>query len=991
MKIFSKKLFKKINISVRNLFLITSIILYSLILSNLCNIKSLCAAEDPWFGGSGVEIGGSLNAGYEPSGLVWHPRLEYAFMVGDDGDVTQIDYDGTIINSWFPGGDLEGITIADKESNYIYLGVEQPDAIREFDLSTGTLTGKTWQLTDWMTGPDNSGLEGLTFVPNGHHPYSPSSSGGLFYAGLQADGKIYVFDVDLSGSDVNHIDTITVVSGMSGISGLNYDVKTKILSAVFSSTSRYIKMKADGTVSGEYQLPGNNQEGVAVTPDGVIYIAEDVGPEVWRFDGDPPAISNINVFSIGESTVTICWHTDKPSDSSVEYGTDTSYGNVTNVDETLKTIHNVLLIGLDPDTGYSCRVISRDANGFRSVSSNKTFRTIPDSGTVSVSSTAELVNAVEQANLGGPNKILIEDGDYLLDGPLHIIADGITVRSASWNRSSVILRGQGMYSYDVSHVFFISGNHTAICDLTLKDVSNHAVQLDVDVDGVVLKNLHILDAYEQLVKIPYNNENLSLRSENGIMEDCLLEYSAGIGPQYYIGGIDGHNCRNWIVRNNIFRNIKSPGEDYAEHAIHFWSGSEDTLVEKNIIINCDRGIGFGLGDRGHIRGIIRNNMIYHDVSEGFADVSIGVESSPGTHIYNNTIYMENSYPNAIEYRFPSTTGVLIANNLTNKDITSRDGATGTVVSNITNAQSSWFTDVTTGNLHLVYNNPSVCDTGQYIDGLVDDIDGGERPEGSGYDIGADEYNSQGSEDNIAPSIPDGLSAKTETSKSVMLQWNASTDNVGVYGYRVYRNGSLTGNTTGTSYKDNNITLNNQYEYRIKAYDFSGNESDYSVSVNVSTIVANLSLASSGGEIISFTSQKNSEKYAANNLIDGKDKLAVTGAWSSEKKPDYPQKFVFKLSGQAELTNIVFRMKGIHDKTIWPEKIKIYTSKYYDRDFKRIKTVYLDSKNSKQSISISKSDTKVNYVKIKIFSNHGNRKFVRISEIKIKGVITGSSI
>lgn len=360
-----------------------------------------------------------------------------------------------------------------------------------------------------------------------------------------------------------------------------------------------------------------------------------------------------------------------------------------------------------------------------------------DSNSTTVSSVSSLVAAISSAESGGPKTILLSDGTYDLDNMIWVGASGITIRSTSGNRDSVILRGDGMTG-SVTHIFNVAGSNFTVRDLTMRNVANHALQLQVDVDSLNIINVHVLDTGEQMIKAAYNANNMSQSSDNGLVLNSLFEYSAGIGPQYYIGGIDVHNGKNWVVRGNTFRNIKSPAEDIAEHAVHFWSESEGTLVEKNLITNCDRGIGFGLGDRGHINGIIRNNMIYHNSTEGFADVGISLESAAGSKVYNNTIYMANSYPNAIEYRFSTTTNISIINNLTNKAITQRDGASGTESNNIETAQASWF-NCSCGNLHLKSSISSVVDQGQSILGLTDDYDGQLRPRGSGIDIGADEY------------------------------------------------------------------------------------------------------------------------------------------------------------------------------------------------------------------------------------------------------------
>jgi len=357
-----------------------------------------------------------------------------------------------------------------------------------------------------------------------------------------------------------------------------------------------------------------------------------------------------------------------------------------------------------------------------------------------VSDATELSYAIVQANSGGDKTIELQDGTYPLDDMLWVEADGVTVCSISGNRDAVIIEGRGMGEH-VTHIFNIAGSSFTVRDVTLQRVGNHAIQLQPGVDSIVIQNIHILDTGEQMVKVSHDPNNPDLSSDNGIMERCLLEYSAGIGPQYYIGGIDAHNAKNWAVRDNTFIGIRSPSQDVAEHAIHFWSNSENTLVERNLIINCDRGIGFGLGDRGHSGGIIRNNMIYHDSSEGFADVGIALESAPHAQVYNNTIYQGHTYPNAIEYRFSSTTGVLIANNLTNKEIALRDGASGSVSHNVSNAEASWFSNPSIGNLHLSSPIPEVVDQGLNIPGLTSDFDGESRPQGEGFDIGADEYGS----------------------------------------------------------------------------------------------------------------------------------------------------------------------------------------------------------------------------------------------------------
>jgi len=350
---------------------------------------------------------------------------------------------------------------------------------------------------------------------------------------------------------------------------------------------------------------------------------------------------------------------------------------------------------------------------------------------------SQLWAAINMANSTGNRTILIADGVYPIASTAsypYITGSNLVFRSLSGNRDAVVLTGQGMQSVDPLTEIGMSlvGDNITIADLTIRDVGNHGISTNSD--NHFIHNVKIQDTYEQMIK-GTSGGNFS---NNVTVQCCLFEYTAGIGPQWYIGGLDIHEGVDWTVRDNIFRNISSPSISLAEHAVHFWDSSAENIVERNIIYNCDRGIGFGLGSSPNTGGIIRNNMIYNDGSGIFDDVGIGLETSPNTQVYNNTIYIE--YQNAIEYRFPATNGVLITNNLTNQAITSRNGGQATLTTNYENALAEWFVDLPQGDLHLVEAIDQVVDQGTDLGSLVlDDLDQLIRPMGLGYDIGTQEW------------------------------------------------------------------------------------------------------------------------------------------------------------------------------------------------------------------------------------------------------------
>jgi hypothetical protein len=88
----------------------------------------------------------------------------------------------------------------------------------------------------------------------------------------------------------------------------------------------------------------------------------------------------------------------------------------------------------------------------------------------------------------------------------------------------------------------------------------------------------------------------------------------------------------------------------------------------------------------------------------------------------------------------------------------------------------------------------------------------------------------GSADGQPPSVPSGVTAAALDSNSIQLAWQASTDDVGVVGYHVYRDGATSPAatlTTGTSWTDSGLQPSSTHSYTVDAFDAAGNTSSKS--------------------------------------------------------------------------------------------------------------------------------------------------------------------
>ena len=93
---------------------------------------------------------------------------------------------------------------------------------------------------------------------------------------------------------------------------------------------------------------------------------------------------------------------------------------------------------------------------------------------------------------------------------------------------------------------------------------------------------------------------------------------------------------------------------------------------------------------------------------------------------------------------------------------------------------------------------------------------------------------QAGADSEPPTVPSNLVATVRSSSQIDLHWSPSTDNVGVAGYLIYRDGTQIGNVSGTSYQNTGLKPATTYLYRVVAYDDAGNHSPASNEVSATT-------------------------------------------------------------------------------------------------------------------------------------------------------------
>lgn len=279
--------------------------------------------------------------GFESSGAVYDPSTDLIYVVDDQGSIASMTTEGQ--NKRYveveDGLDMEAVASTRRDSGFIYVGIEREQTCY-FDIRSVKICDKNraqiWQLEIETLQPTNrkwvldmktgitKGLEGLTWVANGDHPYGKRKAGGVFYASSQKNGHIYVYEINFDATPndahrlVRHIDEFEPFSGYlnNDISDLYFDPGQKILYVLYDKKNKLVEIDISNQshrILENYDLPGESgkHEGITMVSScdagatsTTIYLTDDRnGKGIFSYPAFPISCSKNTSFTVNKSSV----------------------------------------------------------------------------------------------------------------------------------------------------------------------------------------------------------------------------------------------------------------------------------------------------------------------------------------------------------------------------------------------------------------------------------------------------------------------------------------------------------------------------------------------------------------------------------------------------------------------------------------------------------------------------------------------------------------
>ncbi len=370
----------------------------------------------------------------------------------------------------------------------------------------------------------------------------------------------------------------------------------------------------------------------------------------------------------------------------------------------------------------------------------------PAGQTIKVSSVQGLIKAIDQIRPGGT--ILLADGHYMMPHYIEIKTDNVSLRGVSGHRERVVIDGAKSRDGELIGITGCSG--VTIADLTIQNTRYNGFKInsETNVQRLTIYNCIIHNIWQRGVKgvkVPKKNREV-IRPKHCRVQYCLFyndrpkrlsDDPHDIADGNYIGGIDVMYAKNWVISDNVFVGLHGRTRE-GRGAIFIWFDSQDCIIERNIIIDCDAGICLGNPHRANginthcLRFVVRNNFITRATEGGIVTVY-----TQDCKILNNSIHEPDSRLGRLIRLVYDNDGLLVANNLlSGPKIRNESGSKIRFRSNLEKDLTAALVNPSQGNLRLTAWATDAVNKAESLSDVAGDID--REPRGAKPDIGADE-------------------------------------------------------------------------------------------------------------------------------------------------------------------------------------------------------------------------------------------------------------
>lgn len=214
----------------------------------------------------------------EASGVAWHPGLQRLFVVGDRGTLAELEPTGRVVALHHVKGNLEDVTVHGPSGRLVLLAEKKGELV-VFDPATERETARFTLDVAGILGrvpvDRNQGFEGLSFREDAEQP-----GGGVFYLVHQRKpARLVALTFDPAGParSIGAADVVVshALKPYEDLTAVSWSEPLGRLLVIADSDDRLLVVSPAGTITATFSLPGERQEGLALDPDGALWIADD--------------------------------------------------------------------------------------------------------------------------------------------------------------------------------------------------------------------------------------------------------------------------------------------------------------------------------------------------------------------------------------------------------------------------------------------------------------------------------------------------------------------------------------------------------------------------------------------------------------------------------------------------------------------------------------------------------------------------------------------